>query len=149
MNKNLLIRCDNRSNSGVGHLKRSLILANCALKNGFNPFLLVDQKIDCFQEKINFPLLYSSNINQKSLAISENLKLAFPDNYLNYALIGGEDYELLFSAPKSMNSTLLDIFEDLNIKLSQIGEIRKGQSEIFLDNELTDVKGWDHFENQL
>ncbi len=91
----------------------------------------------------------SININEKSLPISDDLKLAFPDDYLNYALIGGEDYELLFSAPKSMNRSLLDIFKELNIKLSQIGEIRKGQSEIFLDNELTDIKGWDHFENQL
>ena len=119
------------------------------IENGITNCIDISDGLLIDSERLAIESEISININQKSLPISENLKLAFPDNYLNYALIGGEDYELLFSAPKSMNSTLLDIFEDLNIKLSQIGEIRKGQSEIFLDNELTDVKGWDHFENQL
>ena len=74
------------------------------------------------------------------------MKLVFPDNYKKYALIGGEDYELLFSAPKSTKDILMNIFVDINVNLSVIGEICKGEGEIFVDGNLSEITGWDHFD---
>ena len=61
-------------------------------------------------------------------------------------MIGGEDYELLFSAPKSKKDILVNIFANLNVNLSVIGEICKGEGEIFVDGNLSEITGWDHFD---
>jgi len=105
--------------------------------------LLVDTKRLAIASKVDI------NINEDSLPISDSLKSVFPDNCKKYGLIGGEDYELLFSAPESIKNKLINICSDLNLNLSVIGEIRKGAGEVFVDGKLSEIKGWDHFDFEL
>ena len=87
------------------------------------------------------------NINSSMLPISVELKVIFPEEYKNYALGGGEDYELLFTASPSNQENIKKIAEKNELNLSIIGEVNNGNGEIMLDGSLTDPKGWDHFDN--
>ena len=87
------------------------------------------------------------NINSSMLPISDHLKIIFPQEYKNFALGGGEDYELLFTASPGNNENIKKIAEKNELNLSIIGEVENGNGEIALDGSLTDPKGWDHFDN--
>ena len=64
-------------------------------------------------------------------------------------LSGGDDYELLFSAPKGSAKRLLTISNDLRLPLTNIGRIVKGSGVTVLDQNRNTVepncKGYDHF----
>jgi len=87
------------------------------------------------------------NINSSMLPISDELKIVFPEEYKNYALGGGEDYELLFTASPNNQENIQKIAEKNELNLSIIGEVNNGNGEIMLDGSLTDPKGWDHFDS--
>ncbi len=87
------------------------------------------------------------NINSSMLPISVELKVIFPEEYKNYALGGGEDYELLFTASPNNQENIKKIAEKNELNLSIIGEVNNGNGEIMLDGSLTDPKGWDHFDS--
>lgn len=72
---------------------------------------------------------------------------AYPKEAMGLALGGGEDYELLFTAPRNLMDQV--VFE-LDVPVSIIGEIVDNSSNVKVqDNEgrVLDVKkvGWDHF----
>ena len=87
-------------------------------------------------------------INANLVPVDEFLKQAYPQNWLNLALCGGEDYELLFTAP----SDVMDrVISKLNVVTSVLGEIVEGPPQVkVLDpdgNELHIANGgWDHFQ---
>jgi len=87
------------------------------------------------------------NINSSMLPISGELKVIFPEEYKNFALGGGEDYELLFTASPNNQGNIKRIAEKNELNLSIIGEVNNGNGEIMLDGSLTDPKGWDHFDS--
>lgn len=87
------------------------------------------------------------NINSSMLPISGELKVIFPEEYKNFALGGGEDYELLFTASPNNQENIKKIAEKNELNLSIIGEVNNGNGEIMLDGSLTDPKGWDHFDS--
>ena len=89
----------------------------------------------------------SININTAMLPISDQLKDAFPDAYQDFALGGGEDYELLFTSSAKNKENIKKIAEKNELNLSIIGEVKNGNGEIMVDGSLTDPKGWDHFDN--
>jgi len=89
----------------------------------------------------------SININSAMLPISEQLKDAFPDACQDFALGGGEDYELLFTSSAKNKENIKKIAEKNKLNLSIIGEVKNGNGEIMVDGSLTDPKGWDHFDN--
>jgi len=89
----------------------------------------------------------SININSSMLPISDQLKVIFPQKYKNFALSGGEDYELLFTASPNNKENIKKIAKKNELNLSIIGEVKNGNGEIMLDGSLTDPKGWDHFDN--
>jgi thiamine-monophosphate kinase len=64
---------------------------------------------------------------------------------LHYALSGGEDYELLFTAPKRNRIKL----QSIGIPLTEIGEIRKSRKLFLVDGRGKEKKllpgGYDHF----
>ena len=75
------------------------------------------------------------------------LKRAFPDEWLALALSGGEDYELLFTAPPQILDGVAPI---LDVPVSVIGDIVAGTPKVrVLDREGNDMPvesgGWDHF----
>lgn len=78
------------------------------------------------------------------------IQACFPD-YLNLALYGGEDYELLFTAGKD---TVENIKHALDCPVTVIGEITKkeGTASVKLTNSKGETipgerKGWEHFKN--
>jgi thiamine-monophosphate kinase len=87
------------------------------------------------------------NINSSMLPISEELNIVFPEECKNFALGGGEDYELLFTASPNNQENIKKIAKKNELNLSIIGEVNNGNGEIMLDGTLTDPKGWDHFES--
>ncbi|TCK06276.1 thiamine-phosphate kinase [Phorcysia thermohydrogeniphila] len=82
----------------------------------------------------------SIHIEGEKIPISREL-LNFVGNSeiaLNYALFGGEDYELIITLPENLQ----DKVESLGFKV--IGEVKEGTG-VFLDGERLPEKGYDHF----
>jgi len=90
----------------------------------------------------------SSNVGAKievsKIPIHKYLKKAFPNNWLNYAMNGGEDYELLFTGPSDL---IKKISEKSKTKITVIGEITKSKKiEIINKTNLKVLeKKWEHF----
>ena len=86
-------------------------------------------------------------IRSERVPADEILRGAYPDDWLTLALSGGEDYELLFTAPPDV----MDVVEDmLDVPVSVIGEIVEGPPRVtVLDREGhvmgMESGGWDHF----
>jgi thiamine-monophosphate kinase len=77
---------------------------------------------------------------------SENLNI---EAIQTFALTGGDDYELCFTAPSNRHSDIINISDSLGINLSQIGTIKAEAGLIVLDetNNPISIKGsgYDHF----
>ena len=60
------------------------------------------------------------------------------------AATGGEDYELLISAPEPVLQALA---ESVEASITNIGEVTDGTGAVFLrgGEVLEDLSGWDHF----
>jgi thiamine-monophosphate kinase len=60
------------------------------------------------------------------------------------AATGGEDYELLISAPEPVLDALA---ESVEVPIARIGEVTQGSGPIFLrgDEAVEGLSGWDHF----
>jgi thiamine monophosphate kinase len=73
------------------------------------------------------------------------------DAHLNYALNGGEDFELLFAAPSEIESDLVRQFRtDFECGCTKIGEIRNLSDGIAIEfgdgcRQALVPKGYDHF----
>lgn len=64
------------------------------------------------------------------------------------ALSGGDDYELLFTAPPEAAKTLASLASELSLPLTPIGEISAGEGAVFIGPDgapIDDLKGWTHF----
>ena len=89
----------------------------------------------------------AARIDSGRVPIDGVLRSAFPDSYIRMALTGGEDYELLFTAPTGVIS---EVVRSSHVPVSVIGEIVKGPPEVrVLDEHGDSVRvgygGWDHF----
>lgn len=78
------------------------------------------------------------------------LKQAYPDDWLNLALNGGEDYELLFTAPLDLVN---DVARSLDVPVTIIGDIVSGTSQVRVVDQhgipmTIDRGGWNHFMGQ-
>ena len=76
------------------------------------------------------------------------LKAAFPDDWLDLALYGGEDYVLLFTAPEDiMSAAMMELGEGASV----IGEITDADPGVVTIVDASGVPltrtgaGWDHF----
>ena len=86
-------------------------------------------------------------IRGDSVPADDILRDAFPEHWLELALGGGEDYELLFTAPSELMSRVASA---LDVEVSVIGEVVEGPPGVrVLDRHGNDVSiergGWDHF----
>ena len=82
----------------------------------------------------------SIHIEKEKIPISNEL-LSFAGDFetaVNYALFGGEDYELIITFPDKLQ----DRIESLGFKV--IGEVKEGKG-VFLDGKKLPEKGYDHF----
>ena len=70
-------------------------------------------------------------------------------NKIDFALNGGEDYELLFTAPQTKENDLYRLSQKLKVPITRIGEINSSGKLIVLDQNQTpysiDDQGYDHF----
>ncbi len=89
----------------------------------------------------------SAVVRADSLPIDERLAGAFPERCMTMALEGGEDYELLFTAPA-------DVVEraetEIAAPVTVIGEIREGDAGVEVrdgrgETLRVGAGGWDHF----
>ncbi len=64
-------------------------------------------------------------------------------------LTGGDDYEILFTAPGTMASTILKLAQTLNVPLARIGRMRPGAGVEVVKADGSgreiDTPGWQHF----
>ncbi|NPA32151.1 MAG: thiamine-phosphate kinase [Aquificae bacterium] len=79
------------------------------------------------------------NINTKNLPISRELQLfckKYKKDPVEYALLGGEDYQLLFTHKRENWNPYLD--------MTPIGEVEEGKG-VFVDGKPASEEGWRHF----
>jgi thiamine-monophosphate kinase len=65
----------------------------------------------------------------------------YPGATIEQALHGGEDYELLFTAPPRVKAPA----EFMGVRLTRIGVMRRGKPGVTLDAVPLAALGWDHF----
>lgn len=86
------------------------------------------------------------SVNLRRMGKSKN------KNILNYALFGGEDYELLFTIEDKRIERLQKRWQNMKIPITYIGEILDKKNEITLvypdgKEKPLSKKGYDHFKN--
>ena len=92
----------------------------------------------------------SARINQEALLIHPALKKNFKSDYLQLALSGGEDYELLFTAS---NMIMTRLRKTMPCPITVIGEITQGKPGhvTLIDAEGKAIPwqkaGWEHFKS--
>ena len=85
------------------------------------------------------------------IPVHQTVKDAFPDRYLDLALGGGEDYELLFTAGADTMEGAVNSWATVgDCPTSVIGEITAGQGVLVVDADgqpypEIQTAGWDHF----
>ena len=90
-------------------------------------------------------------LKRSELPLSSAAKsLIYEDESLwERALAGGDDYELLFTAPADKEPGIAAISAELGLALTTIGAVRDGQGALILDEAGRDVPlsdpGWRHF----
>ena len=90
----------------------------------------------------------SARIYADRVPVHPHLRRAFPEDWLDLALNGGEDYLLLFTAPESVMGEVLPNLPEGAAVLGEITEGAPGQvSLVDADGNETGVSraGWDHF----
>ena len=104
--------------------------------------LVADLKHVCETSKV------SALINKESIPIHTMLEAYFPEEHYQLALTGGEDYELLFTAP---DYVLENVTRTLSCSIFVIGEIIGGtQGKVsVIDKQGRELSfgqsGWEHF----
>jgi len=88
----------------------------------------------------------------QSQLVSEDLRTLPQDQALKLMLQGGDDYELLFTAPKSKAQVLKALAQELNLPLTVIGQVTENagiellHASSLLDTEtLKSLGSYDHF----
>lgn len=71
--------------------------------------------------------------------------------HLMRAITGGDDYELLFTAPSEADERLRSLSSELGLPLTRIGEVKQGSGVTLLDRKGQRVEGvgntgWRHFD---
>jgi len=81
------------------------------------------------------------------LPVDARLKAAFPQDWLSLALSGGEDYELLFTAPPRTMESAISALEIPSAIVGDIVAAPRGVSVLDRDGRPVAVErgGWDHF----
>lgn len=65
----------------------------------------------------------SAQIDERKIPVAAAVHALFPDEWLDFALRGGEDYELLFTSPRDSLSDIQRAMSETGVSASVIGEI--------------------------
>ena len=106
--------------------------------------LMTDLKKMCSSSNVG------ANIILNQIPISPDLKILFPNDWIEFAVSGGEDYELLFSG----NEKIISLAQKtLNTQINIIGKITSEKNNVTLVDStgksvVPTYNGWDHFKSQ-
>jgi len=86
------------------------------------------------------------HLDAGALPVSRALVAAYPDARARarVAAIGGEDYELLFTAPATRDSALKRLGRRLGLALTPIGDVRRGRGVHLRGAGTAPLHGFDH-----
>ena len=91
----------------------------------------------------------AARLEADKIPVHSFLKEVFPQEYMNKALGGGEDYQLLFTAPRELMERLLPMLPPPAAVIGEIVEGEAGQVMVVDSNTgerlMTPEGGWDHF----
>lgn len=88
-----------------------------------------------------------AQIHARVIPADDRLKATFPSSWLDFALGGGEDYELLIAAPESVIHSAQQAISTPITVIGEIVEAREGVTVLDKVGNPIDVNagGWDHF----
>ena len=91
-----------------------------------------------------------AEISANALPVLEELKNVLPhESWLSCALAGGDDYELVFTAPECRRSEIQTIAEQCGVAVTPIGKINNTGRLKIIDSNGDELKltslGFDHF----
>ena len=86
-------------------------------------------------------------IDAARMPVSDDLRRAFPDDWTDLALAGGEDYELVFAAP---SKTVANAQDALDTPVTVVGRVVEGEGVEVVGATATRAVngGWDHFRSR-
>ncbi len=93
----------------------------------------------------------SARLHADRIPVHPLLKQAFPDDYLDLALNGGEDYLLLFTATPELMERVMPQLSELSGGAAIVGEITPGEPGLVSVVDQSGAEtvagrgGWDHF----
>jgi thiamine-monophosphate kinase len=95
----------------------------------------------------------AADLDAAAIPVAAAVRALFPDDWLDLATRGGEDYELLFTAEPDVFSAIAAVASDLGATVTPIGEIRPSSPDKplltmrGLDGAVREVKpgAFDHF----
>ncbi len=93
----------------------------------------------------------SARVQVDKVPVASCVRSHFADTAIHKALSGGEDYELLFTAPEKIIDNVSSILEPAGCPVTVIGEMvaDSGSKVILLDRDGRTIRlpgpGWDHF----
>jgi thiamine-monophosphate kinase len=92
----------------------------------------------------------AAEVDAEALPVSAALRSEFDAAACRgFALAGGDDYELCFTAPPERDAEIASAFERLGLRVSRIGRIAAGKGVRVLDAEGNSIDtppaGWQHF----
>ena len=84
-------------------------------------------------------------INLKNLPISDINLLSYEER-INAALIGGDDYELLFTSSPVYKDKIKNIAKIHGLKVTKIGYVKNGNNgQVTSNNKPININGYKHF----
>jgi len=132
----------------IPRIKEGQILVECGVNTAIDisDGLIADLNHICESSKVN------ARIELERIPIHPSIKANF-SNYKQLALHGGEDYELLFIADKTI---ITRVKQALNCPVTVIGDITEEESPqrvIIIDSKGKAISckkgGWEHFKNGI
>ena len=76
-------------------------------------------------------------------------RIAQPRLERKYVLSGGDDYELVFTAPQAARAAIDDVAREISVPLARVGAIQAGAPTLSIaddqGNEIPIARGFDHF----
>ncbi|MBN1375040.1 MAG: thiamine-phosphate kinase [Dehalococcoidia bacterium] len=90
----------------------------------------------------------SAVVNSQALPAHPQLKRQFPKEYIDMILTGGEDYELLFTAPRRVMDKVIKAIHPAPTIIGEITSGKRGDIVILDDSGIliiVDSRGWDHY----
>jgi len=86
-----------------------------------------------------------------TLPVDDFLQKSYPTQWLDFAVNGGEDYELIVTASQK---TIEKVIDEVNLPVTIIGEILEGSGSLKIidrhgENMSFAQKGWDHYSESI